>query len=78
MTKDEYLVYRNTNSIEPLYEYYKTHATKDLMDRNTFFSLIQQWSEAMHALNFVYNYYDVEFEVTKIMDLKTGQILKCI
>jgi len=67
MTREQYLYYRNSNSINPAYEYYKNNfKTGNFLNENDFYVYFKMWPGAMSAMEFVYYYYDKEFEVMKI------------
>lgn len=80
MKKEEYLHYRNNNSLEPLYEYYKEN-WNDKRDRfflniMDFMESFRFWPESTMVYHNVMAYYDVKFTVMKVENLKTGQIIR--
>jgi len=78
MTKERYLGYRNEGAPDPLYYFYLEHRNKDkdLLGIEDFFMYIQQWPFAQDAFNTVMTTYDVKFNVLKVTDLRTGNIIK--
>jgi len=77
MIREDYIIYRNNNTPEPLYEYYKEKYKGDkLLDMGDFFQAMQLWPHATEALLYVLREYDVRFNVISVQNLKTGQILK--
>ena len=77
MSREQYVDWRNVNSPEPLYEYYKEHYKGDkMLDMHTFMQGMSLWPQAQSVYINLLRMYDIKFEVTLIQDLKTGQILK--
>lgn len=77
MEREQYLQYRNTNSAQPLYEYYKeNHKGGIFLEMKEFFQVIQQWPFMMQAFTNVTREYDERFVVMTVSNVKTGQTLK--
>ncbi len=79
MNREQYLQYRNANTPEPLYEFYKeNYKTGIFLAIGDFFRAMQLWEGAMQAFRGVLAYYDHKFEVMIISDINTGRIYKYI
>lgn len=77
MSREDYIKYRNANSPEPMYEYYKeNHKGDKPLTMGDFFQAMQMWPNAVQAFNYVLREYDVKFEVMVVSDLKTGRMIK--
>lgn len=78
MIREHYIAYRNANNLPGnlLYEYYKKHHTKGtLYNEMEFVQAMQAWPGNAQAARVVVEYYDREFGVNKLINLKTNQIL---
>ena len=82
MTREEYIQYRSENNPEPIYEVYKegydAKKHKVFLSRGDFFQSIQMWLPANKALHDTYAYFDIKFEVMRITDKVTGEIIKFV
>lgn len=78
MTREQYIAYRNAGAPDPLYHFYleNRNKEKDLLNIEDFFMYIQRWPPAQEAFYRVVAEYDVKFQVLKLSDLKTGEIIK--
>lgn len=76
MSREDYLNYRNTNSIDPLYHYYMENCRKNCLQPHEFIQAITMWPQGNAVYQDILHMYDVKYEVMKVQDLKTGQILK--
>ncbi len=80
MTREDYIKFRNRNSTEPLYEYYKERWNKDnhnpFLPAHEFNQLINLWPGSQEAVDTVFTHYDNKFTVVKIQDLKSGRVLR--
>lgn len=81
MTKEEYLEFRKTLSINLLYEYYKEKFDKNehspFLLFEQFIQTIQLWPGTKFAFDKVWEYYDEKFSVVKLLD-KEGNLIKYI
>lgn len=76
MTREQYILYRNSNSIDPLYHYYIERCKDNCLDVDSFIQTISMWPSGNSAFQDVLHELDVKYEVVKIQDVKTGQIIK--
>jgi hypothetical protein len=76
MNKEQYLQYRQTSSIDPVYQYYVANCKQNCLDPHTFLDLFRLWPHATEVFHSVINHYDTKFEVTVVQDLKAGRVLK--
>jgi len=80
MTREEYIQQRNRNSLEPIYEYYvemwEKQKHKFMLNFEEFANFFKMWPEAQQVYNNIMSAYDIKFEVFKVEDLRTGNIIK--
>lgn len=80
LTKEAYLTMRNNGSIEPFYEYYKEHWTKEkhifFLDSESFFQAMNMWPRAQEKYGNVLEHYDNKFEIQKVMNVVSGEVIK--
>ena len=79
MERNEYLKLRENNSIELFYEYYKEKVDRNkhrFLEADEFFQSIVRWPPVNDVYGAVLAYYDVKFNVMKVEDVKTGELLK--
>lgn len=76
MTREQYLNYRNSNSIDPLYHYYMERCKTNCLAPHDFIKAISMWPAGNSVFQEVLHEYDVKYEVISVQDSKTGQILK--
>ena len=80
MTREQYIQMRNTGSPEPLYTYYKENWKKErdkfMLNMQEFINFFRMWPEAQTVYDNIMAYYDHKFEVFKVQDLRTGDIIK--
>ncbi len=77
MNREQYLIWRNSNSPEPLYEYYKeNHKGGLFLNHDDFFRFFQMWPEGLNIYAMLIAMYDIKFEVMCIQNVKTGQVIK--
>lgn len=76
MTREEYIQYRNSNSIDPLYHYYIERCKEKCLDPHAFIQAVSMWGPGNIVFQELLQEYDVKYEITKVQDLKTGKILK--
>ncbi len=79
MTREDYIQYRNKNDIYPMYYFYIQYRPKkeeEPLEIQDFLKLIQLWPFGQQAYEDVLTYYDHMFEVSKLENLKTRQIIK--
>jgi len=76
LTRETYLEWRNKNSPDMVYEFYKEHFDskkhKPFLDIQEFFQYFQMWPSANEAYQMVVDYYDVQFNVLRVPN-KQGQ-----
>ncbi len=81
MTREEYIDSRNRGTGLPVYEYYKEKIKEtkhDLKSAQEFFQFFQSWPFGNEVAQEALKYYDDKFEVVKIEDLKSGNVIKYI
>jgi len=92
MNKEEYLKLRNNNELnyELFYEYYQIHCKQPLVTNldqfiqvfTVYFDFIKNWNNPIMQCPYsfdnqlIVDYFDNKFNVMKIMDLKTNQIIR--
>ena len=77
MEREQYVAWRNVNSPEPLYEYYKEHYKGDkMLDIQIFMKGMSIWPHARETFFKLTRMYDIKFEVVILQDLRTGALLK--
>lgn len=76
MTREEYLTYRNAGSTYPAFFYYIERCNKNCLQMHDFFRLFEIWPGSWQAMEKVYHYYDVQFEITAVQDLSTKKIIR--
>jgi hypothetical protein len=81
MIREEYIKIRNSNSIdfELFYDYYTTHCKEPIIKTiEEFIPTFIQWLNTLINPMFteVFEYYDAKFNITRIINLKTNQIIK--
>lgn len=76
MTREEYLTYRNAGSTYPAFFYYIERCNKNCLQMPDFFRLFEIWPESWQAMEKVYRYYDIQFEITAVQDLSTKKIIR--
>lgn len=76
MNREQYIQYRNANSIDPLYFYYTEHCKENCLDSHTFLRFFTLWPMGNEVFQKLLMMYDIKYEVMKIENLKTGQIIK--
>ena len=81
MTREQYLQHRNNNQMiyELFWEYYQNNCDNPLItDFQTFIQAFSHFNTIFPVLQYekVFRHYDNKFNVMKIMDLKTNQIIR--
>ena len=79
MTKQEYLMYKQTDQMAILYEYYKERFNKNkhkpFLHRKEFDTFAQMTMDVNRVYENVTNHYDAAFNVIQLAD-KEGRIIK--
>lgn len=77
MTREEYIYYRNNNSPEPIYHFYKEHRKGDIfLNIDEFFHFFGKWPHWQEVYQNLFKYLDVKFEVNRLEIVNTGQVIK--
>lgn len=76
MTREEYLTYRNAGSTYPAFFYYIERCNKNCLQLHDFLRLFEIWPLNFEAMQIVWSYYDVQFEITAVQDLSTKKIIR--
>jgi len=89
MTREQYLIIRESGQIthEQIYElaweyYEKTNPWEEIKKYKTKEEFLPAFIEVMQLANVnfsvIFNFFDIEFGLTKIIDLKTNNIIKIL
>jgi len=83
MNREQYIELRNSGNIdfELFYEYYKIHAKNPLCsNQEEFNQMFQMFIEVFPGINVdkVFEHFDKEFNVTKVINIKDSKIVKYI
>lgn len=77
MTREQYINERNKNSLIPIYDFYlENNKSPEVLNIHEFFHFFSMWEHAQEVVDNLFKYLDVKFEVSKVQDVLTKQIIK--
>lgn len=81
MNREQYIIWRSSRNINILYEWYKEAWKPEIgefLDPRSFSQHIMEWPGISSAYEYVTSVYDAKFNIIRVMDLKSGEIIKFV